>query len=271
MEEGVNELSNDARASESLVWLLGWALVLPFAHPLRLAAYGLIPALLLVGLTVLFPDASVFSSILLSSDFNPRPLPQLVADGSIASWIVSLVTFVVTAFLLCTWQRDIIHRFSDPLPQLLAESFARVTEYVILTALWALLLVGVHSRNESMATVTVAAIMIGCFGRVAFLAPLIASRGWKAGIQGVAQIGMGRIIGSVLVFALLLLSWTGLVFLGNHVAISEAAAGDLRGFLIVDVKNIVVSLISLLWLSAVSALTVRISLKSKSNEADVFD
>jgi hypothetical protein len=262
---------NEERASSSLVWLIGWALAVPFAHPLRLSAYGLIPSTILIGLTVLFPDDSVFAPLLVSPNFTPRPFPQLVADDSVGSWTVSLITFLMTTVLLCIWQRDIMRGFRDPLGQLLIESFGRMTEYVILIALFAACFIGIRLSSGSAVTATVAAVMAGCFGRIAFLAPLIAHRGWRAAFAGIEDIGMGRIIGSLLVFALLGLVWIGLLFLGSEFAISSALTNGSHALILADVKNTIVSLILLLWLTATAALTVRVSVKPETPDATVFD
>src|SRR5690242_12642114 len=120
-----SELSNEAMAEASVIWLLGWVLILPFVHPLRLLAYGLPCFLLLIALTILFPGASIFGPLLVSSHLALRPSGTLLPFSQPVAWMIFTLTALTAGFLLCVWQRDVLRRFRDPIGVLLVTSAAR--------------------------------------------------------------------------------------------------------------------------------------------------
>jgi hypothetical protein len=268
----MTENSNESYASASIIWLIGWAFVLPFAHPWRLLSYGFLPLVLLIGLSILFPSATVFAPILVSTNFAPRPLPDFAPLGSPWALVILLLSFVVTASLLCFWQRDILRRFRDPLSQLVVESIGRMAEYLGLMLTWAICLGGIFIWTGSVAIAVAMAVAAACFARILFMTTLVVSEGWKTAFAKVWSIATGRVIGSLLMLAVLGLVWLGMVALGDSIGIRAALRGNgSRVLLLADAFNVAVTLLTLLWLTAISALTIRVSMEQQPTAASVFD
>ena len=265
------ENTNDAHAGMSIVWLLGWAVVLPFAHVSRLLAYGLLPFALLIALTVLFPGASILAPVLITPSFALEVPEALLPYGSIIGWAIWALTFVLTGFLLCVWQRDILHRFRDPLGKLITDSAARLLEYLLMMLIWAMLVIGVSLAVESASVAVVLVLAIGCITSLETLTPLIAAHGWKAALA-VWKVGRGRVVGHLLTFAILGLLWIGILALLDYLGIqSTSRTHDASGMLFANCTNVAITLIVLLWLSAIPALAIRRPLELKTTEAAAFD
>jgi len=269
MEGDIADDSNDARAEASVVWLLGWAILLPFAHPVRLLAYGLPPFALLIALTVFFPGASMFSPVLISSSFGLNAPEALRPLHTMAAWTILLLTLVVTAFLLCAWQRDIVRRFRDPIRQLVAETAGRLLEFLVAPPMLLALTPFFGFTFLGWLPLLTIAVVYAAF---ASYGPLVAVAGWKEALANGWKFGRDHIGGSSLIFVLFGLIWMPALWLGEWIGVKAFVANpDQPSLLVADSLNVGFTLIVLLWLTAAPALTTRRERERLSSDPTVFD
>lgn len=281
MEPTIHEDRNDARAAASVVWLLGLGLICPFAHPLRLLGYGSVPAALVVAVTILFPGASIFTPILITQDFGLHLPGAILPIISIIFWALLLITFALTAFLLCIWQRDIVNRFRDPVGKLLVEGAGRLVEYLVAMAILMVLVVAVFIacgmipitlNGERVLNGPMGLLMLAvatfCYARLSFIGPLTAVYGLREALRLAWRFGKRQAVGHLLVFLMMGLGWACLSIASTVLGLMSQTASAL---LVANATNIVVTLLALLWLTAVPAITVRRLLDLEADTDKVFD
>jgi hypothetical protein len=275
MDWRVSEASSEAHAETSIVWLLAWALVLPFAHLGRLLTYGFFAFVLLIALTVLYPEGSVFAPILVSSNFDPQPPPVFLPHSQALGLIVLALSGLTIAFLVCVWQRDIVHHFRDPIGPLLTTSAGRLLEHLIASLLLAVFLIGFAGLLLTAGPVGVG---VGClvlapiYARLAFLGPVIVSQGLKAAVPLAWRAGRGHSVGHAMILALLGLCWFGILFAMSATGVKAATQEhNLLPLLLADCSEVAVTFFFVLWIAAVPALIVRRRIVLQEIDDTVFD
>jgi hypothetical protein len=275
VEREISEASSEQRAEASIVWLLAWSLVLPFAHPRRLLSYGLPALILLTALTALYPSASVFAPILVTSNFEPQPPQIFLSQGPTLGVIVLILSGLIAAFMICIWQRDVLHRFREPIGALLTTSLGRLFEHLVASLLLAGFLLGFAALLWRTGPIGLA---IGClvlapiYARLAFLGPIIVSLGFKDALPRARSAGRGHAIGHALVYAILALCWYGTLFLvGQSGVMAATREQSLLPMLLADCAEVMATFFFVLWIAAVPALIVRRRIALQGIDARVFD
>jgi len=275
VEWDLSETSNESHAESSIVWLLGWALILPFAHPGRLFSYGLITLVLLMVLTILYPAASVFAPILITSSFDPQPPSIFIQQGPVLGGVVLILSGLTLAFLVCVWQRDIVHRFRDPIGPLLTTCLRWLPQHLIaslllggfLIAFGALLLL-----DGPMGLAIGSLILAPIYARLAFVGPVIVTQGVNVALPRAWRAGSGHSLGHALVHALLGLCWYGAVYLIGSVGLKAATQEhSLLPMLLADCAEVAVTFFFILWTAAIPALIVRRRIVLQGIDTSAFD
>jgi len=271
----LSETSNESHAESSIVWLLGWALVLPFAHPGRLFSYGLITLVLLMVLTILYPAASVFAPILATSHFEPQPPSIFIQQGPVLGVIVLVLSSLALAFLVCIWQRDIVHRFRDPIGLLLTTSLRWLPQHLIASVILCGLLVGYAGlpRPAGLAGFVIGSLILPpLYARLAFLGPVIVTQGVMVALPRAWRAGKGHTVGHALVYTILGLAWLGSVYLISSYGIEAAAREQsLLPMLLADCAEVAVTFFFILWTAAIPALIVRRRIVLQGIDTSAFD
>jgi hypothetical protein len=231
--------------------------------------------MLLIILTVLYPAASVFAPILVTSNFEPQPPPILIPQGPALGAVVLVLSSLNLAFLVCIWQRDIVHRFRDPIGSQVTTSFGRLPQHLIAS----LLLVGFLVAFAALllfagpvGLVIGSLILAPIYARLAFLGPVIVSQGLKVALPRAWRAGSGHSLGHALVHAVLGLCWYGAIFLIGSFGVE--AAGRKHSFLpmlLADCAEVAVTFFFVLWIAAVPALIVRRRIVLQGIDTTVFD
>jgi hypothetical protein len=271
----VSGTSSEAHAETSIVWLLVWALILPFSHPVRLLSYGLFALLLLIALTILYPAASVFAPILVSSNFEP-PLPEIFLPHNRAlAVIVPILSGLTLVVLVCVWQRDIVHRFRDPIGPLLTASFAQLPGHVITSALLAGFLIGFSAliwRGGLVGFGLACLVLAPIYARLAFLGPVIVSQGLQDALSLSWRAAKGQIVGHAMIYSLLGLCWIGTLSLAGTAGVDAALRKQsLFPLLLADCVEVTATFFFVLWIAAVPALIVRRRIVLQGIDGTVFD
>lgn len=275
MEWEVSEASNEAHAEASVVWLLAWALALPFVHPGRLLSYGFLALLLLIALTVLCPESSVFAPILVTSSFEPQPPPLFLPHSQALGVIVLVLSGLTLTFLVCTWQRDIVHRFRDPIMPLLTTSAGQLPGHLIASLLLAGFFTGLTALLWAAGPIVLG---IGClilapiYARLAFLGPVIACLGLKTALPRAWRASRGHSFGHAMIYALFGLCWFGIMFFVGGGGVQAATREQsLLPLLLADCVEVTVTFFFVLWVTAVPALIVRRRIALRGIDTTVFD
>jgi hypothetical protein len=280
---------NDEYAETSAIWLLGWSMVLPFAHPIRLLAYGLPLLLVLLGLSLAFPHASILGGVFGSHDVGIQPHLGDRPYGGIASIAVWLVSALVLAFLLCLWQRDAMRRFKDPIPHLLAQGAAHFPAYcvgilVLLSFLFVFLaLTGFVRIPQSgvlppglpgmLAGVMLVVPLAWIYARISLLPPLIALAGFDGTLSRSWQMTEGHALRLGLCIIALSLCLLLALSVGTPVSFQLVQGGHNPWlvFRLAGSCSLVATVTVLMWIAGLTALTARRLLSLHGVDPAVFD
>jgi hypothetical protein len=275
VEWEISDESSETHAEASVVWLLVWALILPLAHPGRLLCYGFSALLLLIALTALYPEASPFAPILVTSSFDPQPPALLMPHSHTLGFVVPALSGLTIAFLLCVWQRDIVGRFRDPVGPLLTTSIGRVHLHLIASLFLAGFLAGFAALvliEGPLGFVIGCVVLTPTYARLAFLGPVIASLGPKGALPRALRVGMGHSVGHALIYTLLVLCWLGTLFLVSVSAVDAAVRKhSTLPLLLADCVEVTATFVFILWIAAVPALIVRRRIALQGIDPTAFD
>ena len=294
MQEAEQISSADAtQAPASTFSIFGRTLILPLVHPVFLVACSLLPCPLLMALSHIYPgwtviggdntDGGVMILYPLSIASQRAPLP-------FAIWLLS---FVVLALWLCTWQRAVVLRFTEPPVRLLRRSLGRTPAYAAALLCWLVATLATYTLPLAMLgygraalglaeertdldpvimTLWQLAMILPALWVMARLAPLpalVAARGWSGAVFQSWRLSRGRGFG--LTVAMLACFGIG-IFIGMFTAGSLTDAAPAAPWLqmVIGFANLGITALTLMWFTALGGLIAAPAL-ADDIESSVFD